>query len=273
MGLHEGDMRRGRKGLLVGALLGCLGALSTGAFAQTTPLPKPAPQPKEGAAAQPAQRPGAGMQNPVEAMTSTFRSLFHLDKDGEPPAASTNLGGFTQAQRAQVDKVSAYLSSVQQLHGTFVQVGPDGSRVKGELFMQKPGRVRFEYEAPSQLQIVADGQSVVVRDRRLGTQDAYPLAQTPLRYLLADRIDLLRDTNVIGVRADDMYVTVIIEERQALIGTSRLMMMLGAKDYQLKQWTVTDPQGYDTTVAVSNLDSSKRPDPAMFRIDYTRYAQ
>jgi outer membrane lipoprotein-sorting protein len=78
---------------------------------------------------------------------------------------------------------------------------------------------------------------------------------------------------VIGVRADDMYVTVIIEERQALIGTSRLMMMLGAKDYQLKQWTVTDPQGYDTTVAVSNLDSSKRPDPAMFRIDYTRYAQ
>ena len=68
-------------------------------------------------------------------------------------------------------------------------------------------------------------------------------------------------------------MTVVIEERQALIGTSRLMMMLGAKDYQLKQWTVTDPQGYDTTVAVSNLDSTKRPDPGMFRIDYTRYAQ
>ncbi|MET0536921.1 MAG: outer-membrane lipoprotein carrier protein LolA, partial [Xanthobacteraceae bacterium] len=73
--------------------------------------------------------------------------------------------------------------------------------------------------------------------------------------------------------SDDVYVTVIIEERQPLVGTSRLMMMLGAKDYQLKQWTVTDPQGYDTTVAISNLDSSKRPDPAMFRVDYTRYAQ
>jgi outer membrane lipoprotein-sorting protein len=91
--------------------------------------------------------------------------------------------------------------------------------------------------------------------------------------VLADRIDLLRDTNVVAVRADDVYVTVVIEERQALIGTSRLMMMLGAKDYQLKQWTVTDPQGYDTTVAVSNLDTSKRPDPLMFRIDLTRYAQ
>jgi outer membrane lipoprotein-sorting protein len=75
---------------------------------------------------------------------------------------------------------------------------------------------------------------------------------------------------VVAVRADDVYVTVVIEERQALIGTSRLMMMLGAKDYQLKQWTITDPQGYDTTVAVSNLDTTKRPDPALFRIDYTR---
>ena len=48
------------------------------------------------------------------------------------------------------------------------------------------------------------------------------------------------------------------------------MMMFGAKDYQLRQWTVTDPQGYDTTVAVYNLDTKQQPDPNMFRIDYTR---
>jgi outer membrane lipoprotein-sorting protein len=112
-----------------------------------------------------------------------------------------------------------------------------------------------------------------VRDRKLATQDVYPLSQTPLRFLLADRIDLLRDTNVVAVRSDDVYVTVVIEERQALIGTSHLTMMLGVKDYQLKQWTVTDPQGYNTTVAVSQVDSSKRPDPNLFRVDYTRYAQ
>jgi outer membrane lipoprotein-sorting protein len=114
---------------------------------------------------------------------------------------------------------------------------------------------------------------VVVRDRKLATQDLYPLSQTPLRFLLTERIDLAKDTNIVGVRADDVFVTIIIEERQALIGTSRLMMMVGAKDFQLKQWTITDPQGYDTTVAVSNLDTSKRPDPNLFKIDYTRYAQ
>jgi outer membrane lipoprotein-sorting protein len=105
------------------------------------------------------------------------------------------------------------------------------------------------------------------------TQDFYPLSQTPLRFLLSARSDFLRETNLVGVRSDDLYLTVVIEEKQPLIGTSRLMMMLGAKDYQLKQWTVTDPQGYNTTVAVSNLDSSKQSDPNLFRIDYTRHSQ
>ena len=78
---------------------------------------------------------------------------------------------------------------------------------------------------------------------------------------------------MVSVSADDLYISVTIEEKQALIGTSRLMLMVGVKDGLLKQWTVTDPQGYDTTVAVSNLDASKRPDPGLFKIDYTRYNQ
>ena len=125
------------------------------------------------------------------------------------------------------------------------------------------------YNAPSPIDIVADGSSVVVRDRKLATQDLYPLSQTPLRYLLSDRIDLMRDTNVVSVTADDLFISVTIEEKQALIGTSRLMLMVGAKDGQLKQWTVTDPQGYDTTVAVYNLDTSRKIDPGMFKIDMT----
>ena len=110
----------------------------------------------------------------------------------------------------------------------------------------------------------------MVRDRKLATQDLYPLSQTPLRYLLADRIDLLRDTDVVSVSADDTFVTVVIEEKQLVIGTSRLMIMFDAKDLQLKQWTVTDPQGLDTTVAVYNLDSAKKPDPNLFVINYQR---
>jgi outer membrane lipoprotein-sorting protein len=119
--------------------------------------------------------------------------------------------------------------------------------------------------------LIADGSSVVVRDRRLATQDVYPLSQTPLRFLLAERVDLTKDTSLVSVYADDVFVTVVLEEKNGIVGTSRLMIMFSAKDMQLKQWTVTDPQGYDTTVAVYNLDTSKRPDPSLFKIDYTRY--
>ena len=113
------------------------------------------------------------------------------------------------------------------------------------------------------------GSSVAVRDTRLATQDIYPLSQTPLRYLLSDRIDLLRDTNVVSVTADDLFISVTIEEKQALIGTSRLMMMFDSKTVALKQWTVTDPQGLDTTVAVYDVDTAKKPDPNLFVINYT----
>jgi outer membrane lipoprotein-sorting protein len=91
-----------------------------------------------------------------------------------------------------------------------------------------------------------------------------------LRYLLSDRIDLLKDTNVVGVTSDDVFITVTIEER-AIVGTQRLMLMIGTKDNQLKQWTVTDAQGYDTTVAVYNLNTQKKLDPELFKVDPTRY--
>jgi outer membrane lipoprotein-sorting protein len=237
----------------------------TSSFAQTVPVPKPAPKARAQTAAPDSQRATAT----TGAVPSPPPEPVIPDPRRNQPASI--FATFDANQKAQAARVSAYLSSLQTLVGDFVQVGPDGSKTKGTFYIQKPGKVRFEYDAPSPIAIIADGSSVAVRDRKLATQDIYPLSQTPLRYLLSDRIDLLRDTNVVSVTADDMFVSVTIEEKQALVGTSRLMLMVGAKDGQLKQWTVTDPQGYDTTVAVYNLDTAKKVDPNMFKIDFGTY--
>jgi outer membrane lipoprotein-sorting protein len=261
---------------LVAALLAGLAlagaAMATMAAAQNVPLPLPAPRPKSYAAPpqQPAQMPptAAAQPAPQTGGTSSFPSLFP-----KPPALFGRSGettAFDARQRELADRISAYLSSVRVLSGNFVQVAPDGSKSEGEFYLQKPGKVRFDYNPPSPIELIADGSSVVVRDRRLATQDLYPLSQTPLRFLLADRIDLLRDTNLVAIHADDVFISVVIEERQLIAGTHRLMIMFGAKDNQLRQWTVTDPQGYDTTVAVYNLNTTAQPDPNLFRIDYTR---
>jgi outer membrane lipoprotein-sorting protein len=283
---------------------------ATMAAAQSVPLPPPAPLPKTattpGVAPQPpgaipnAKGPSAPAQggqksqgseqqaqssSPLQQLQQWLPPIFgggdekKEQQQPQQPAPQQQApqqqarpgSNFEPKQRALVDKVSAYLTRVQVMSGDFAQIGPDGRRSQGQFYVQKPGKVRFDYDSPSRIDIIADGSSVVVRDRKLATQDVYPLSQTPLRFLLADRIDLLKDATVTAVSADDTYVTVLVEEKHAVIGTSKLMMMFGAKDFQLKQWVVTDPQGYDTTVALSNLDTAKRPDPDMFRIDYTQY--
>jgi len=290
------------------AMVGQMVAASVAA-AQSVPLPPPAPLPKTGTAPGAAPQPpgtipnakgpstpaqGSGQKaqsseqqaqssSPLQQLQQWLPPIFgggdekkEQQKEQQPEKQAPQQQArpnpnLEPKQRALVDRVSAYLTRVQVMSGDFAQIGPDGRRSQGQFYVQKPGKVRFDYDSPSRIDIIADGSSVVVRDRKLATQDVYPLSQTPLRFLLADRIDLLKDATVTAVSADDTYVTILVEEKHAVIGTSKLMMMFGAKDFQLKQWIVTDPQGYDTTVALSNLDTAKRPDPDMFKIDYTQY--
>ena len=269
--------------LAIGTLLVVSPTLADPAVSEKVPLPVPAPLPKTGSAPPPAATPArnSAETHPAESRPAETRqtpSLFPFSAlfgnksstGSTPPKTPEPPSPFDAKQRVLLDRISAYLSGVQTMVGKFVQVGPDGGRAEGTFYMQKPGRVRFQYNPPSPIDIISDGSSVVVRDRKLATQDLYPLSQTPLRYLLAERIDLLRDTDVVSVTADDSFATVVIEQKQLFVGTDRLMIMFDAKDLTLKQWTVTDPQGFDTTVAVYNLDSSKKPDPNLFVINYQR---
>ncbi|WP_338693975.1 MULTISPECIES: outer membrane lipoprotein carrier protein LolA [unclassified Bradyrhizobium] len=251
-------------------------AIAGAATAQNTPAQKPAPNaaPKAAPKARDAAKDAGAQTNADKGPTTTGATQAPPNPvipDPRRNVPANIFQTFDANQKAQAAKVSAYLSSLQTLVGNFVQVGPDGSKTKGDFYIQKPGKLRFEYDDPSPIEVIADGSSVAVRDRRLATQDVYPLSQTPLRYLLSDRIDLMKDTNVISVTADDVFVSITIEEKQALVGTSRFLLMVGAKDGKLKQWTVTDPQGYDTTVAVYNLDATQKPDPGLFKIDFTTY--
>ena len=251
-------------------LISALVLLAPAAWAQSAQVLPPAPLPKAKSAA---PTPPAGVPSaPPKAQADVSQqpsgsSLFPFKFPGFSNAPTNS---FDANQRTLIERVNLYLMSVQTMTGDFVQVGPDGRRAEGKIFLQKPGRIRFEYNPPSPIELVADGNSLVVRDRLLATQDLYPLSQTPLRFLLADRIDLLRETNVTSITTDDTFISLQIEEKHTLGGTHKVLLMFSVKDTQLKQWTVTDPQGYDTTVALYNLDLGKKLDPAMFVINYER---
>jgi len=179
---------------------------STPSAAPTVPIPKPAPK------ARGFQMSASDQQKaPVTTGTTRAPPPTPVIPDPRRNVPASLFASFDANQKAQAAKVSSYLSSLQTLVGNFVQVGPDGSKTKGDFYIQKPGKVRFEYDDPSPIAIIADGSSLAVRDRKLATRTSIRLSQTPLRFLLSDRIDLLKDTNVVSVTSDEVYISVTIE--------------------------------------------------------------
>ena len=127
---------------------------ATSGFAQNVPIPKPAPKARDGGVQMSAGAPKA----PATTGTTSQAPPNPVIPDPHRNVPASIFSSFDANQKAQAAKVSNYLSSLQTLVGNFVQVGPDGSKTKGDFYIQKPGKVRFEYEAPSQIRI-ADGSS------------------------------------------------------------------------------------------------------------------
>jgi outer membrane lipoprotein-sorting protein len=169
-----------------------------------------------------------------------------------------------------VQKATAYLNSATSFVADFVQIGADGRRAEGKLYVQRPGRLRFEYAQPATLEIIADGTSVSIRDRKLATQDLYFISQTPLKFLLKDKIDLRKDVKILDVGTDRKGAVITVEDKATFGGTSRIKLIFDPKSFALKQWQVTDPQGYETLVSLFNVDLGQTPDSSLFKINNER---
>lgn len=182
-----------------------------------------------------------------------------------PPARVATADAATAIKRA-----NAYLNSIGTLVSDFVQTGADGRKIAGKLYLQKPGKLRFDYAKPSPLEIIADGTSVAIRNRRLNTQDVYFISQTPLKFLLKSNIDLAKDTKILDVTSNSDSTSIRIEDRATLGGTSRITLVFKTSDFSLIRWAVNDAQGGDTAVALSNVDLQQKPAASLFRINFER---
>jgi len=166
-----------------------------------------------------------------------------------------------------LDRVNGYFNAIKGMQADFVQIAPDGRRFPGILYLLRPGRMRFEYAAPAALEVVADGTSVAIRDRKLKTQDTYFIGQTPLKFLLQPKIDVAKDSKVIDLKRSGPDVLLYLEDKSTLGGTSKIRVMFDGETYALKEWLVTDPQGNDTRVMVSNINLAALPDKGLFVIE------
>ena len=170
---------------------------------------------------------------------------------------------YSDEQKVQLDKISDYLNSIHSLKARFVQIGPEGGMDQGTLYIQKPGQIRFEYNPPSALLIVATQGRVYVKNSRLNTLDHYDLSDTPLGLILNQNVDLKTNKAVMGVSEQNGALVV-----QARTSTNRnnsnIALVFSSPALELRQWTVRDNQGGNTTVALQNLEVGATIDPALF---------
>lgn len=170
---------------------------------------------------------------------------------------------YSDQQKADLDKISAYLNAFQSLKAAFVQIGPEGGLDQGEVSIQKPGQIRFEYRPPSPVLVVATNGSVYVKNSRLGTLDQYDLSDTPLGLLLNSRVDLKTNKAVIGVSEQNGAI-VVRARTTANRNDSNITLVFSTPGIELRQWTVRDDQGGNTTVALQNLQLNAKLDTALF---------
>lgn len=164
--------------------------------------------------------------------------------------------------KADLDRVSAYLSGLSDMQGQFLQVGPDGSLAEGKFYLRRPGRLRFEYTPPEKMLVVADGVWVAVKDGFSATQ-RYPLGSTPLGILLQNHVNLAEEVRVLSVERQPGVLRVKLQDKSGN-APGDLTLVFDEPSLQLRQWIVTDAQGLQTTVALRGIQSGLRADNSLF---------
>jgi len=226
-------------GVILGLLLSAGSVLAQGAPLQLGP--RPAPVTSAPATSPPAANAPAGQTQPAP-----------------PPETPQML----------IERINLSLNSMGTLIGDFNQINADGRRRSGKLYVMRPGKLRFDYDPPSQLEVVSDGSQVAVIDKRVPQQDLYGIGQTPLKFLVAEKINIARDTKVLGVLREKDEVVLDIEDKNTIAGTSRIRIHFDGETFMIRRWTVTDPQGIPTTVQLANLNTQQRPSRSLFTINY-----
>jgi outer membrane lipoprotein-sorting protein len=215
------------------------------------------------------------MKNDLSALSDfapTRRQFLGLGLVLAGAAAVNVMPGFQLLASAQAavppaaQKIADHFSSVKSMSGEFVQFGPNNQQTGGKFFLERPGKIRFNYEGKSNFRVISDGKSVVILNQRLKTSDLYPLSKTPLKLLLDTKIDL-SGGRVKAIKEESDLTTIQLADK-SVFGNSKITMMFDPKSYDLRQWTITDAQGKDTTVMIYNTKEGVSFPADTFAIDY-----
>jgi outer membrane lipoprotein-sorting protein len=165
-----------------------------------------------------------------------------------------------------IKMIEDYLANITTLKADFVQIASDGSAAEGELYMERPGKMRFEYNPPAQILLVSTGHDFIYYDKEINAPTYFDIDETPAGIILADDVSLTKDVNIVDYRrtAETIRVELV---RKSDPGAGSVTLVFAEKPMQLRQWNVTDPTGMETTVTLFNTEEGMSLDPELFKFE------
>ena len=184
--------------------------------------------------------------------------------EAAPTKITTAPAGMTAAQRTALLKdIAASMEKVKTASGRFDQLSPDFTTSTGSFAISRPGKVRFDYDAPSPLLIVANGTTVAMQDSELETTDRVPLGSTPLAVLLDDDLDFETEAEIVDVTKEGEHVEVTLRDPDGeMDGT--LTLMFNGPQHDLSGWRTVDSGGNITEVMLHDVETGKKINPRLF---------
>jgi outer membrane lipoprotein-sorting protein len=178
-------------------------------------------------------------------------------------AAAPVSAELTPQDTADLKRIETYLGNIKTMQALFQQTNPDGSTAEGELFLSRPGKLRFEYQPPVQLLIVSDGNFVAVNDLELKNVQFLPVESTPVWFLLREAIKLSGDVTVTRFERGPKSLRVTCVQTKDP-NSGAITLVFQDDPLVLKQWIVLDPQHRLTTVALIDPRQGVDLKPEMF---------
>lgn len=169
----------------------------------------------------------------------------------------------TAQDRADLGRIEVYLNGLRTLKARFLQIAPDGRTSQGNAWIDRPGRLRFEYDPPSPFLLVAGHGLVVFHDKKLNQTNNFPLSQTPLGILLADNLKLSGDLTVTAIDRQPGLIQVTTQ-RTGSPNDGSLTLVFADAPLALRQWAVIDGQRQETRVSLFNVTLGGRFESSLF---------
>ena len=174
--------------------------------------------------------------------------------------------GIDSKKFSAIERINAYLNEIKTLRADFLQVATNGEIASGKLYMSRPGKIRFEYKPPSPILILSDGTFLIYIDKHLEGMTHFFLSNSPIGFLVKKLVSITDDTEIISFSQKANIIRIKLAKLNQ-IDKGTITLNFTNQPFDLRKWVVTDPQGVETTVILSNMEKNITLNPELFEFE------